>query len=87
VAKSSQRPKCVVGFAAETSSLIENAEFKLQDKTLDAIIANLVGAGVGFGDVLHEAALIRADCEPVHFPKTSKLIPAQNILELLAPMV
>lgn len=38
----------VVGFAAETSNLINHAKAKLTDKKLDMIICNKVGAGLGF---------------------------------------
>ena len=44
-----QRPKIVVGFAAETENLIDNAKNKLQTKGCDMIIANDVGGGNIFG--------------------------------------
>src|SRR5690606_18253516 len=48
VAQRARRPY-VVGFAAETGQLHENAREKLQRKRLDLIAANLVGApGSGF---------------------------------------
>ncbi|MFV9876215.1 MAG: phosphopantothenoylcysteine decarboxylase [Rickettsiales endosymbiont of Dermacentor nuttalli] len=37
-----KRPKLVIGFAAETENLIENAKIKLQTKQCDWIIANSV---------------------------------------------
>ena len=40
----------LVGFAAETSELMENAEVKLKEKNLDLIVANdVTQAGAGFG--------------------------------------
>jgi phosphopantothenoylcysteine decarboxylase/phosphopantothenate--cysteine ligase len=42
------RPPFTVGFAAETTSLRENAIDKLRVKGLDMIAANLVGPGLGF---------------------------------------
>lgn len=39
-----QRPKIVVGFAAETQNLIENAQLKLKNKGCDWIVANEVGS-------------------------------------------
>lgn len=40
----------IVGFAAETSNLVDNARGKMQRKNLDLIVANDVSApGVGFG--------------------------------------
>ena len=38
------RPKLVVGFAAETENLIENAQAKLKRKGCELIVANDVGA-------------------------------------------
>ena len=41
----SKRPKLVVGFAAETENVIENAKAKLAAKGCDLIVANDVSAG------------------------------------------
>jgi len=38
----------VVGFAAETMNVLENATAKLKTKKLDMIVANQVGEGLGF---------------------------------------
>jgi phosphopantothenoylcysteine decarboxylase / phosphopantothenate---cysteine ligase len=40
-----ERPRLVVGFAAETSDLVENAKTKLAKKGCDLIVANDVGPG------------------------------------------
>lgn len=49
VAASSSRPRCVVGFAAETEKIEAHALGKLQKKNLDLIAANRVGVqGSGF---------------------------------------
>ncbi len=50
--RSPRRPKLVVGFAAETENLIENARDKLGQKGCDMIVANDVGkeSGVFGGD-------------------------------------
>jgi phosphopantothenoylcysteine decarboxylase / phosphopantothenate---cysteine ligase len=52
------RPKLVIGFAAETENLEENAAAKLRRKNADWIIANIVGANKGFGDVENEILFI-----------------------------
>lgn len=44
------RPRLVIGFAAETEHLIENAKAKLMKKGCDIIIANDVSGGQVFGD-------------------------------------
>jgi phosphopantothenoylcysteine decarboxylase/phosphopantothenate--cysteine ligase len=49
VAAHAQRPRLVVGFAAETDDVIGHARAKLEDKHLDLIAANRVGVpGSGF---------------------------------------
>ncbi len=49
LANHAQRPTLVVGFAAETSNVLEYARDKLSRKNLDLIIANDVSqAGIGF---------------------------------------
>lgn len=49
LSKSDNRPKLVVGFAAETENLIENAKAKLAKKGCDMILANDVSGGRIFG--------------------------------------
>lgn len=49
VASHAQRPRCVVGFAAETDEVSRHAQDKLARKRVDMIAANRVGvAGSGF---------------------------------------
>ena len=49
IAADPQRPRLVIGFAAETGDLASSAREKLQRKRVDAIAANRVGvAGCGF---------------------------------------
>ncbi len=47
VAQSPARPRLVVGFAAETENLIDNARAKLAAKGCDVIVANDAGEAVG----------------------------------------
>jgi phosphopantothenoylcysteine decarboxylase/phosphopantothenate--cysteine ligase len=45
-----KRHQCVVGFAAETDSVIDYAKRKLHEKNCDFLVANQVGVeGLGFG--------------------------------------
>lgn len=54
-----KKSQIVVGFAAETENLIENAMDKLQRKNADFIVANLVGEGrLGFGTDTNEVYFI-----------------------------
>ena len=51
----------VIGFAAETDSIREHAQEKLVKKNADMIVANIVGAGRGFGTDDNEVMLVYAD--------------------------
>jgi phosphopantothenoylcysteine decarboxylase/phosphopantothenate--cysteine ligase len=46
-AHATQRPRLVIGFAAETETVIEHAKAKLAKKRCDWIVANDVGPGTG----------------------------------------
>lgn len=73
----------VVGFAAETDRVVENARAKLMGKRLDAIIANdLTQDGAGFdGDTNVVTILSRDRAEPFTLPLMSKLETAHNVLD------
>lgn len=49
VGNNEKRPKLVIGFAAESENLIENAKAKLQKKNCDLIVANDIEGGEIFG--------------------------------------
>ena len=48
----------VVGFAAETTKLLDYANDKLKRKKLDMIVANKVGKGLGFESNMNQAVVI-----------------------------
>ncbi len=61
-AAGNRRPALVVGFAAETESVVKHAQAKLAKKGCDWIVANDVSAGSGtFGGDANTVHLIRAD--------------------------
>ncbi len=71
----------VVGFAAETENVLENARKKLASKSLDAIVVNDVSrAGVGF-DSDRNAVTIISQSEVIEVPETSKWEVAQRVLD------
>lgn len=76
----------VVGFAAETNNVIENARDKLLRKNLDAIVANdLTQDGAGFDTETNIITLITRDREhPNTLPLISKLEAAHRILDEVA---
>ncbi|MFL6333396.1 MAG: bifunctional phosphopantothenoylcysteine decarboxylase/phosphopantothenate--cysteine ligase CoaBC [Pyrinomonadaceae bacterium] len=73
----------VVGFAAETERVIENAHDKLTRKHLDAIVANdLTQDGAGFDTETNVVTLLTRDREqPSTLPLMSKLDAAHGILD------
>ena len=74
-------PQIVIGFAAETENVLENARRKLALKSLDAIVVNDVSReGVGF-DSERNAVTIISQEEVVEVPETSKWEVAQRVLD------
>ena len=56
-----KQKQVVIGFAAETNDVIENANKKLEKKNADMIVANEVGANKTFGKDDDEIWLVTAD--------------------------
>lgn len=72
----------LVGFAAETNDLIENAKAKIQKKNLDLIVANDVTAEkAGFGHDTNTVKIISRDGVIKQLPNMSKDDVAHNILD------
>src|SRR5579864_2707473 len=73
--------RIVVGFAAETENVLENARQKLVAKNLDAIVVNDVShEGVGFDSDRNAVTIITRD-EVVEVPETTKWEVAQRVLD------
>ena len=81
--KSSQ---LVVGFAAETENVLENARRKLVRKNLDAIVVNDVSReGIGFDSERNEVTILTHD-ELVDVPETTKWDVAQRVLDQIVKL-
>ncbi len=73
----------VIGFAAETENVLENARKKLSSKSLDAIVANDVSQpGIGM-DSDRNAVTIITPTEVVDVPESSKRDVAGHILDVI----
>ena len=71
----------VIGFAAETQDVLENARKKLARKSLDAIVVNDVShEGVGFDSDRNAVTIITPE-EVVEIPETTKWDVAQRVLD------
>ena len=75
----------VVGFAAETENVLENARRKLSSKSLDAIVVNDVSReGIGFDSDRNAVTIISqsgSQSEVVEVPETSKWEVAHRVLD------
>jgi phosphopantothenoylcysteine decarboxylase / phosphopantothenate---cysteine ligase len=73
--------RIVVGFAAETEHILQNARKKLQAKSLDAIVLNDVSQpGIGF-DSERNAVTILTPTGAENIPETSKWEVAHRVLD------
>ncbi|MDD4775112.1 MAG: bifunctional phosphopantothenoylcysteine decarboxylase/phosphopantothenate--cysteine ligase CoaBC [Syntrophomonas sp.] len=85
----SKEPGCImVGFAAETENVLENALSKLAAKKLDLIVANDVTMeGAGFACDTNICTIIRNAADIRHLPKTSKESVAQAIWDRVVELL
>ena len=75
----------LVGFAAETENLMENAFTKLKEKNLDIIVANMVGKeGIGFDSDINKVVIIDNQGVVLKTPETTKDEVAGNIFDVIA---
>ena len=78
------RPPVVVGFAAESENLIENAKQKIVRKGIDLIVANDVNQTGGvFDSDYNQASLIFADGRVQSLERLTKKALADEILEVV----
>ena len=77
-----QRPKLVVGFAAETENISEFAKKKIHTKYCDWIVANDVSnPEIGFGSDYNEVAIISKSGEAIKLEKNAKSFIANYIVK------
>ena len=81
---SKREEQIVIGFAAETTNVLEYAKAKLEKKKADVIIANDVSnSRIGFNSDSHQVTLLTKDGHIVNLPENSKEELALNIWESL----
>jgi phosphopantothenoylcysteine decarboxylase/phosphopantothenate--cysteine ligase len=74
--------RLLVGFAAETERLLDEARRKLKSKNCDMVVGNLVNqSGVGFESDSNEVVLAMATGETVELPRASKREIADQIFD------
>jgi phosphopantothenoylcysteine decarboxylase/phosphopantothenate--cysteine ligase len=83
---SKKTSQIMVGFAAETENVLENARQKLLAKNLDAIVVNDVSReGIGFDSDRNAVTIITRD-DVVEVPETTKWEVAQRVLDQIAKL-
>ena len=86
--KQKQRDQILVGFAAETENVLENARKKIVTKNLDMIVANDVTVdGAGFASDTNIVTIINRDGKAQAFPKMTKQEVAAIILDQVANLL
>ena len=80
---SMKKKQILVGFAAESNDLIENATKKLETKNLDYIVANdITSAATGFGSDENKVTILSKD-GIVDLSQMSKRAVAKNIFDII----
>ena len=78
------RPALVIGFAAETENVLENARGKLARKGCDLVVANCVAEGTGvFGGADNEVQIVSSSGTE-SWPRMSKGEIAKKLIGLIA---
>jgi len=77
-----RRPdQVIVGFAAETEQVEENARKKMAAKDTDIMVANLVGQDAGFGSELTSVSIMTRENRVIRLKDKSKEEIAQSIMD------
>ncbi|MDD2585547.1 MAG: bifunctional phosphopantothenoylcysteine decarboxylase/phosphopantothenate--cysteine ligase CoaBC [Syntrophomonadaceae bacterium] len=86
--KRKAKNQIIVGFAAETENIIENAKLKLEKKNLDFIVANDVTMeGAGFATDTNIVTIITRNGEVQSLPKMSKEDVAAALLDKVVDLL
>ena len=87
VAASRTNGMLVIGFAAETENVVENAKAKLRVKNLDAIVANdVTRPDSGFDSATNAITIITRDDDSIALPLLSKREAADRILDTIVKL-
>ncbi|MCC7355239.1 MAG: bifunctional phosphopantothenoylcysteine decarboxylase/phosphopantothenate--cysteine ligase CoaBC [Anaerolineae bacterium] len=82
------RPRVVVGFAAETEDLLKNAQAKMATKHLDMIVANdVTQVGSGFGADDNRVILLHKDGKQEMLPLLPKMEVAERVVAQVGEML
>jgi phosphopantothenoylcysteine decarboxylase/phosphopantothenate--cysteine ligase len=80
--RTSGRPRVLVGFAAETENLVENARAKAEKKDLDLVVANdVTEPEAGFAVPTNRVVLVGREGAVEELPVMSKAAVAERVLD------
>ncbi len=84
----SKKPRVVIGFAAESRNLIENASRKLKSKKLDILVANDISApDAGFSVDTNRVTLLFPNAKAKALPLMSKSEVAETVITHLGELL
>lgn len=79
-----KKGQILIGFAAESNDIVENAMKKLKDKNLDYIVANdITGEDIGFGSEENKVTILSGNDEKFTLEKISKRAVAKEIFNIV----
>lgn len=79
-----KKNQILVGFAAESNDILENAQDKLKAKNLDYIVANdITGKDTGFASHDNKVTIISSKGEYTHLDKMPKKMVARELFNLI----
>ena len=79
-----KKSQILVGFAAESSDLLKNAELKLKSKNLDYIVANdIMSTDIGFASDDNKVTIVCRDGQIISLEKMSKKNVARHLMDLI----
>jgi len=79
-----KKKQILVGFAAESNDLLENAKEKLHKKNLDYIVANdITKTDSGFGTEENKVIILSKDNDPIALDKMSKKQVARELFNII----
>ncbi len=73
--------RLLIGFAAETQNVEQEARRKLESKNCDMVVGNLVGGETGFESDENEAVLVMRTGETISLPRAPKREIADRVLD------
>ncbi len=80
-----RKDQVIVGFAAESEGLLNNAQQKLKRKHLDIIIGNdITVPDIGFGSDYNAVVILTAEGQRENLPRMPKRAIADHILDMVA---